>query len=80
MGDSSVGAFPLGALADLRRRFLTDHSGTLYCPRFFLVDLFKHKERIVQATALKEDALLECLHELLARIHFVTLLHFRMRK
>jgi predicted nucleic acid-binding protein len=55
----------------LRRRFLTDHSRTLYCPRFFLVELFKHKERIVQATALSEEELLECLHELLARIHFV---------
>ena len=55
----------------LRRRFLTDHSHTLYCPRFLLVELFKHKERIAQATELNEDELLECFHELLARIHFV---------
>jgi len=55
----------------LRRRFLTDHSRTLYCPRFFLVELFKHKERIVQTTELNQDELLECFHELLARIHFV---------
>jgi len=33
--------------------------------------LFKHKERIIKATHLSEEALLECLHELLARIQFV---------
>ncbi len=55
----------------LRRRFLTDTSQTLYCPRFFLVELFKHKERIVQASELSEEELLECLQELLARLRFV---------
>ena len=54
----------------LRRRFLTDTACTLHSPRFFLVELFKHKERIAQATELSEDELLECLYELLARIHF----------
>ena len=55
----------------LRRRFLTDTGHTLHCPRFFLVELFKHKERIAQATELSEDELLACLYELLARVHFV---------
>ena len=54
-----------------RRRFLTDANHALYCPRFFFVELFKHKERIVQAAELNEDELLECLQELLARLHFV---------
>ena len=54
----------------LRRRFLTDPACTFHCPRFFLVELFKHKERIAQATELSEDELLECLYELLARVHF----------
>ena len=54
----------------LRRRFLTDTACSLHSPRFFLVELFKHKERIAQATELSEDELLECLYELLARIHF----------
>jgi predicted nucleic acid-binding protein len=57
--------------ATARRRFLTDTTHTFYCPRFFLVELFKHKERIAAATELSEDDLLECLHELLARIDFV---------
>lgn len=55
----------------LRRRFLTDTAPACYCPRFFLVELFKHKERIAQATELREAELLECLYELLARVHFV---------
>jgi predicted nucleic acid-binding protein len=54
----------------LRRRFLTDSTCTFHCPRFFLVELFKHKERITQATELSDDELLECLYELLARVHF----------
>ena len=28
-----------------RRRFLTDITHTFYSPRFFVVELFKHKER-----------------------------------
>lgn len=54
-----------------RRRFLTDNTHTFSCPRFVVVELFKHKERIAAATELNEGDLLECLHELLARIEFV---------
>ena len=54
-----------------RKQFLTDASRTLYCPRFFFVELFKHKERIAKATDLSEEDLLECLHELLAKVQFV---------
>ncbi len=54
-----------------RRRFLTDSAHTLSCPRFVVVELFKHKQRIAAATELNEGDLLECLHELLARIEFV---------
>lgn len=55
----------------LRKRFLTDNAATFCCPRFVFVELFKHKERIAQATELSEEDLLECLYELLARVHFV---------
>jgi predicted nucleic acid-binding protein len=55
----------------LRRRFLSDTTHSLHSPRFFLVELFKHKERIAQATELSQDELLECLYELLARVRFV---------
>jgi predicted nucleic acid-binding protein len=55
----------------LRRRFLTDTACALHCPRFLVIELFKHKERIAQATELSEDELLECLYELIARVHFI---------
>ena len=55
----------------LRRRFLTDTARTFHGPRFFLVELFEHKERIARTTELTENELLECLYELLARVHFV---------
>jgi predicted nucleic acid-binding protein len=54
-----------------RRRFLTTDACAFFCPRFVFVELFKHKQRIVQATELNEDELLECLYELLAAVHFV---------
>jgi predicted nucleic acid-binding protein len=54
-----------------RKGFLTDNAIAFHCPRFVFVELFKHKERIAQATELSPDDLLECLYELLARIHFV---------
>jgi predicted nucleic acid-binding protein len=55
----------------LRRRFMTDTTHVCFCPRFCFVELFKHKERIAQASALTEDELLECLYELLARVRFI---------
>ncbi len=55
----------------LRKRFLTGSAPSFHCPRFVFVELFQHKERIVQATELSEYHLLECLSEFLARVHFV---------
>ena len=57
----------------VRRRqiLLTDTSHRFYSPRFVVVEIFKHKERIVEATQLNEDELLECLNSLLGRVTFV---------
>lgn len=41
------------------------------CPRFLFVELFKHKERIVAATELSEEDLLDALNALLTRVPFV---------
>ncbi|MGD0538146.1 MAG: PIN domain-containing protein [Verrucomicrobiota bacterium] len=57
--------------AALRKRFLADNAHRFHCPRFVFVELFKHKERITQATELSEEDLLECLHELFARVRFI---------
>ena len=51
---------PAGRLAD----------STLHAPRFLFVELFKHKERIVQASRLPEAEIIESLHALVARIEF----------
>jgi predicted nucleic acid-binding protein len=41
------------------------------CPRFIFSELFKHKERIVAATELPEEELLDTLNSLFAHIQFV---------
>jgi predicted nucleic acid-binding protein len=41
------------------------------CPRFIFSELFKHKERIVAATDLSEEELLDALNALFARIRFI---------
>ncbi len=57
--------------ARLREVILTDPIHRLFSPRFVMVELFKHKERIAATTELSVDELLDCLNELLARITFV---------
>ena len=41
-----------------------------YCPKYVLVELFKHKERIARASGLPEPDLLAMLQGCLERIHF----------
>lgn len=54
----------------LRRVFASQPETGFYCPKYVLVELFKHKERIALATGLDEPQLLALLHTLLERIHF----------
>ena len=62
-------SFLLHRVTARRRLFQTDPLNCFYCPRFFLVELFKQKERIAQISELDPEELLECFYELLARIH-----------
>ena len=57
--------------ARLREIILTDPVHRFFSPRFVMVELFKHKERIAVATELTGEQLLECLNELLGRITFI---------
>jgi len=41
-----------------------------YCPKYVLVELFKHKERIAAASGLDEENLLALLHAILEHIRF----------
>lgn len=57
----------------VRRRqiILTDTSRIFYSPRFVMVEMFKHKERLVEASELGEEEILECLNALLSHVTFV---------
>ena len=52
----------------LRERFFADVASPFCCPRFLFIELFKHKDRLLTATELSEDELLDALNSLLARI------------
>jgi predicted nucleic acid-binding protein len=54
-----------------RRLIMSSRSDIqFFCPKYVLVELFKHKERIMLATKLDEPSLLGLLHTLLERIRF----------
>ncbi len=54
----------------LRRTFASERDTEFLCPKYVLVEIFKHKERIAAATGLDETDLLSLLHTLLERIQF----------
>ncbi|WP_395719668.1 PIN domain-containing protein [Prosthecobacter sp.] len=54
------------------RRALTNLPNTRFiCPKYVFVEIFKHKERIADASGLSEPALLSLLHSILERIEFI---------
>jgi predicted nucleic acid-binding protein len=55
----------------IREILLMEASISFSCPRFIFSELFKHKERIVAATDLSEDELLDALNALFAHVQFV---------
>ena len=54
----------------LRRTFATEPDTEFVCPKYVVVELFKHKERIAAATGLDETTLLALLHTLIEHIRF----------
>ena len=54
----------------MRRILAEDGEARFFCPKYVLVELFKHKERIMAASRLNETDLLGLLHTLLERIEF----------
>ncbi len=61
----------VGRQSRLREILLTEAGVSFCCPRFVFTELFKHKERILAATDLSEDELLEALNSLFAHIQFM---------
>ena len=56
---------------DLRERIGPGGHPKFFSPRFLFVELFKHKERLEQASGLAETDLLAGLHPLLSQLEFV---------
>ena len=44
---------------------------TYYLPRFSIVELFKHKDKLLSQSSLNEEELLETLHLLLKQVQFI---------
>jgi len=61
----------LAGRGDLRERIGLGGHPWLFTPRFLLVELFKHKERLQRASSLPETDLLAGLHTLLNQLTFV---------
>jgi predicted nucleic acid-binding protein len=54
----------------LRQTFASEPDVEFSCPKYVVVELFKHKERIAAASGLDESSLLALLHTLIEHIRF----------
>lgn len=61
----------VGWRGDLRRILLGQSAATFFAPKYLLVELFKHKDRLQRACGLPEEKLLEHLNTLVSCIRFV---------
>lgn len=56
---------------DLALRLLSPSEITFFAPRFLFVELFKHSGRLLEATKLPEENVLEALNELMESLQFI---------
>lgn len=61
----------IAANHQLRRAFTSLPKTRFICPKYVFVEIFKHKERIADASGLAEPDLLSLLHSVLERIEFI---------
>ncbi len=52
-------------------RILLEEEVSFFTPRYAIVEIFKHKEKIARYSKCSEEILLEMLHRLLKRIQFI---------
>ena len=70
--DTNVAFSALAAgCGNLAIRLLSPSETVFFAPRFLFVELFKHRDRLLAATRLPEDKLLEALNELLESLQLV---------
>lgn len=56
---------------DLAVRLLSPAEVEFYASRFLLAELFKHKDRLLAATRLPEEKLIEAFHELIEALRLI---------
>ena len=56
---------------DLALRLLSPSDAVFFAPRFLFVELFKHSARLLEATKLPQESLLEALNELVESLEFI---------
>lgn len=61
----------IAANHQLRRAFTSLPGTRFICPKYVFVEIFKHKERIADASGLSEPELLSLLHSIIERIEFI---------
>ena len=61
----------IAANHQLRRAFTSLPKTRFICPKYVFVEIFKHKERIADASGLSEPEILSLLHSILERIEFI---------
>ena len=70
--DTNVAFSALAAgCGNLAIRLLSPSEMVFFAPRFLFVELFRHRDRLLAATRLPEDKLLEALNELLESLQLV---------
>ncbi|RYC71565.1 MULTISPECIES: PIN domain-containing protein [Spirosoma] len=70
--DTNIVFKALRAKQSAIRDALIDNQYQLYAPKFLIVEIFKHKEKLLRNNAQLEDELYEYLNGLLQRITFVS--------
>jgi predicted nucleic acid-binding protein len=65
----------LSADNTFRNELIFNEEAEFYTCRFLIVEIFKHKEKIVKVSKLQEEELLEVFHEILKNIEFYNEVH-----
>lgn len=59
--------------ASLIRDLLFDNSLQFYTPNYLITEIYKHKEKLINSSKLKEEEFFHLFNALIGRIHFVPL-------
>lgn len=69
--DSNIVFAALRSKSSFTRNIILTSKDQYFCPNFLIVEIFKHKDRIVQKSKLNEEETLELLMKILEKITFI---------